>query len=53
VGAGEEFIGTGYREYRFLGKETWVRGATIRVAYENGKVQYERLAETALFKIWS
>jgi len=36
-------------EYRFLGKELGARSDDSR-CYENGKVQYERLAETALFK---
>jgi uncharacterized protein (DUF488 family) len=36
-------------EYRFLGKELGARSDDSH-CYENRKVQYERLAETALFK---
>jgi uncharacterized protein (DUF488 family) len=36
-------------EYRFLGKELGARSDDPR-CYEAGRVQYERLAETALFK---
>ena len=36
-------------EYRFLGKELGARSDDPN-CYENGKVQYDRLAETELFK---
>jgi uncharacterized protein (DUF488 family) len=36
-------------EYRFLGKELGAR-SDDSCCYENGKVRYERLAETALFQ---
>lgn len=36
-------------QYRFLGKELGARSSDPR-CYEAGKVQYERLAETALFQ---
>jgi uncharacterized protein (DUF488 family) len=36
-------------QYRFLGKELGARSDDPR-CYETGRVQYERLAETALFK---